>query len=115
MKCLTRVCSRPTYASASPAMRSHRRVFSFDLRNRRPSVSQAGDRTRTRRWVFVMSPASQGPSVLALADSAPLLEEEWHACPPTLVADRHDPRLLHGSRAGTAFATNDHPVDAAQV
>lgn len=52
---------------------------------------------------------------LALAHTAPLLEEEPHLGAPALIADRSDPLPSHRSRAGTALAADNDPVDVAQV
>jgi len=53
--------------------------------------------------------------VLALLDTAPLLEEESDTRARTALTNGFYPLVLHGSRAGTAFAANNYPIDPSQV
>jgi hypothetical protein len=53
--------------------------------------------------------------MLALANSSPLLEEEWHAGRAALSLDGYNPLAPDGPRAGTALAAHNHPVDGSQI
>jgi hypothetical protein len=53
--------------------------------------------------------------VLALANSSPLLEEEWHAGGAALALDGYNPLAPDGPRTGTALAANNHPIDGSQI
>ena len=48
-------------------------------------------------------------------ESAPLLEEEGHFGSDAQIAYRAGPFELHGSRARSAFAADDDPVDAGEI
>src|SRR5947209_2422586 len=67
------------------------------------------------RRIFIESAAVEHPAIASLSYSTPLLEEEWHSCVATLVADGHYPFFAHGTGARAALAAHDHPVDSGEV
>jgi hypothetical protein len=66
-------------------------------------------------WHIVISPPIKVPAALAFLHTAPLLEEEQASLLLTLHLDRADPCWFHWSGTGTAFAADDHPVNACKV
>src|SRR5689334_16904599 len=67
------------------------------------------------RRLLVVGATVEQSAGLALAGAAPLLEEEGYSGLAALVPDRKDPCRTHGPRPRAALASQDDPVDAAQV
>ncbi len=80
----------------------------------KPHRSGRNTRCRARRDLVVRA-SIQDAAVPSLLDTAPLLEEESGLRAHTALTNGFNPLALHGSRAGTAFAANDYPIDPSQV
>lgn len=50
-----------------------------------------------------------------LPHATPLFEKEWNLRFVTLAPNADDPVLTHWACAGTAFATNDDPVNLTEI
>lgn len=81
------------------------------------SVPNAG--VVSSRWGapghFIPGSVVEGASVLRLPHAAPLLEEEWYACAPALVANAADPLGVHRTRPVAALAAYDDPMNPVEV
>lgn len=60
-------------------------------------------------------PIIKRPTARFRPETAPLLEEEGHFGSDAQIAYRAGPFELHGSRARSAFAADDDPVDAGEI
>src|SRR5579864_7999372 len=80
----------------------------------KPRRSRWNRGRRSRRHLVVGAPVQQAP-VLPLLNSAPLLEEESRIRSPARFKNSFDPSAFHRSRARTALAADNHPVDTAKV
>src|SRR5262245_7069568 len=136
MKCLTRVCSRPSYGRVAPAIGRNlverKKVGSLLYEEGLPGVraldqleleslhvarayAGVGDRVRAGRWLGVVGPAVECPAGQVLSCPAPLLEEECDTRRQALVADAADPLRAHRPGAGAALPADDHPGDPGQI
>src|SRR5437899_9136155 len=64
---------------------------------------------------FVISESIEQSPIPTLLHTTPLLVEKWNSCCRTLKPNRFQPRFFHFSRARTAFASDDHPMNAGQI
>ena len=87
----------------------------FDFASNRGAVHRRQDWVTDAAWEFVISSAFETSARLGLANSSPLLEKERDTAPLALVPKRQDPFFLHRPGAGTTLATDNHPIDTAQI
>ena len=64
---------------------------------------------------LVIGPAVKAAPRVFLPHAAPLLEEEWHARLPALVAQATDPLRSHRPRTWPTLSAHDRPIDLIQI
>src|SRR5438128_6914005 len=85
------------------------------LSDHRVAIGPRRDSGCYAHWLVIVRAAVQAAACLLFLHAAPLLEEERDISCSALVTKRLDPRGVHRSCAGTAFATNDDPVDTGEI
>ena len=90
-------------------------VFCLEAGQNGGALGGRFDRVAEHRWHGVMHRPVELASGHAFARTAPLLEEERHACRRALIPDRRDPVFQDGTGTMSTFTTDDHPVDAIEV
>ena len=84
-------------------------------------LSQCGQRGEVRRLSIrafrelIVSLTVEKAAGFRFLYAAPLFEEECDALTLTMIAQLPDPLLLHWSRAPSAFATCNDPMDTGQI
>lgn len=64
---------------------------------------------------FIPLTTLQQPAAAFWRTAAPLFEEERDTCRNALVANSGGPFGFHWTRAGTALASNYHPIDPGEI
>src|SRR4051812_126727 len=100
--------SRRTPSRRTSPERGHERL---DLGHQRPTLPQAGHRPGGALGDLVVGRAVELAPEAALADAAPLLEEELDPGGPATVAEAPDPARVHRPGPGPALAADDGPAD----